>query len=298
MSEGFGFRSLHPVILLLYYAGGIAFGMLLFHPIILLCGWLACLLVNWHLDGGRAWRRWSVPMFSMLLFLLIVNPLISHRGRTVWFYLGDIPITYESVAYGVTMALFLLGLLTLFVTYRIVFTESKFLYLFARISPKFALLIMMASGFIPRLRRRLAELLLIQQTRGIDVRKGTLMARTRSGIRIVASLLAWTLEDALQTADSMQARGYGTGPRSTYSAYAFRSRDRWTAVGLLLAAGTAAYVWWQGHGYLHIYPRLEPITLSEGDSLALGAYVLFLLLPLVWEWRDRRAWLVLNGAAK
>ena len=298
MSEGFGFRSLHPAVLLIYFAGGIAFGMLLFHPLILLCGWIACLLVNWHLDGGRAWRRWLVPMFSMLLFLLLINPLVSHRGRTVWFYLGDIPITYESVAYGVTMAIFLLGLLTLFVAYRIVLTESKFLYLFARISPKFALLVMMATGLIPRLRRRLADLTLIQQTRGIDVRSGTVAARARSGIRIVASLLAWTLEDALQTADSMQARGYGTGPRSAYSSYAFRARDCLTAAGLLLAAGAAAFAWWQGYGDLHIYPRLEPIALHAGDWLALGAYVLFLLLPLVWEWRDRRAWLVLNGAAR
>lgn len=295
MTGGFGFRSLHPTVMLLYYAGGIAFGMLLFHPIILLCGWIACLIVNWHLDGGRAWRRWSVPMLSILLFLMVINPLVSHRGRTVWFYLGDLAITMESVAYGVTMALSLLGLLTLFVSYRLVLTEHKFLYLFARVSPKAALLAMMATGMVPRLRRRLSELTLIQQTRGVTVTEGPAGARARHGVRLVASLLAWTLEDSLQTADSMQARGYGTGPRSAYYAFRFRARDAWTASGLLAATAVILVLWWQGYGFLTIYPRLAPIALDIGDALTLAVYVLFLLLPLIWEWRDRSKWKISNG---
>lgn len=296
MSEGFGARSLHPVVLLLYYAGGTTLGMLLFHPVILLCGWAACLLVNWHLDGGREWRSWSVPMISGLLILLVVNPLVSHRGRTVWFYLGDLAITWESVAYGITMAASLLGLLTLFVSYRILMTERKFLYLFARISPKSALLTMMALGMIPRLRRRMRELMLVQQTRGITVAEGSLIERARSGAQLVGTLLSWTLEDALQTADSMQARGYGTGSRSSYSAYRFRARDAWTAAGLTGAAAAILALWANGHGYLEIYPKLGSWTLSGGDLAALFGYMLFLLMPLGWEWRDRKAWRALNSA--
>jgi len=295
MSEGFGMRSLHPTVMLFYYAGGMAFGMLLFHPLILLCGWIACLIVNWHLDGGRAWRHWALPIISILLFVMIVNPLVSHRGRTVWFYLGDAAITMESVAYGITMALSLLGLLTLFVSYRIVLTERKFLYLFARISPRMALLTMMAAGMVPRLRRRLSTLMLVQQTRGVTVAEGTIAARARSGARLIASLLAWTLDDALQTADSMQARGYGTGPRSSYPAFAFRGRDRWTAAGLLAFAAIILVLWWNGSGFLNIYPRLAPVALDSGDCWTMAAYLSFLLLPLAWEWRDRRTWQVSSG---
>lgn len=295
MSDAFGMRALHPAVLLLYYAGGIAFGMLLFHPVILFVGWTACLLVNWHLDGGREWRRWSVPLLTALVLLMIVNPLLSHRGRSVWFYIGDTPITLESVAYGVTMALFLLGLLTLFVSWRIVLTEHKFLYLFAGIAPKSALLVMMASGLIPRLRRRLNELMLIQRTRGVTVTEGPIPQRARNGVRLIGALLSWTLDDALQTADSMQARGYGTGTRSVYAVYRFRTRDGWTAAGLL-ALLIAGFIWWgQGYGSLDIYPRLGPLALRAGDVGTLTVYVLYLLTPLIWEWRDRRAWQALRG---
>jgi energy-coupling factor transport system permease protein len=295
MSEGFGARSLHPSVLLIYFAGGITFGMLLFHPVILLCGWAACLLVNLHLDGGREWRRWSVPMVTSLLFLIVFNPLISHRGRTVLFYWGDLPITLESVAYGATMAASMLGLLTFFVSYRILLTEHKFLFLFARISPKASLLAMMATGLVPRLRRRVKELMRVQRTRGITVTEGSIGRRARNGTRILGALLSWTLEDALQMADSMQARGYGTGERSVYPAYRFRPRDIGTAAVLLASASAVFFLWAKGHGFLNIYPRLGKLGLSPGDLGALAAYLLFLLAPLGWEWRDRKAWQALNS---
>jgi energy-coupling factor transport system permease protein len=294
MNEGFGFRSLHPIVLLTYYAGGITFGMLLFHPFILLAGWGAVIIVNLHLDGGREWRRWSLPMLMGVVLISVMNPLLSHRGRTVLYYLGDIPITLESVIYGATLALSMLNLLTLFVTYRLVMTEQKFLFLFTRVSPKAALVAMMAMGLVPRLRRRLQELMLIQRTRGVTVLEGSLGQRARSGARLVGTLLSWTLEDALQTADSMQARGYGTGSRSTYIGYKFRLRDGWTIAGLVISAAVLLYAWGNGHGFMIIYPRLGTYALSLGDRLALAGYLIYLLLPLGWEWRDRRAWRFLN----
>jgi energy-coupling factor transport system permease protein len=281
--------------MLLYYAGGMTFGMLLFHPLILLCGWAACLVVNLHLDGGREWRRWWLPMILGTVFVMIFNPLISHRGRTVLFYLGDMPITMESVVYGATMAMSLLGLMSLFVSYRLLLTEHKFLYLFARLSPKAALLAMMATGLVPRLIRRVKELMLVQKARGVAVTEGSIAQRAHNGTRLVGALLSWTLEDALQMADSMQARGYGTGRRSVYPEYRFRSRDVGTGLGLLAAFAVVFALWVNGHGYLDIYPRLGSFALSAGDITVLIVYLLFLLTPAGWEWRDRKAWLALNS---
>jgi energy-coupling factor transport system permease protein len=294
MNEGFGFRSLHPIVILIYYAGGITFGMLLFHPLVLLFGWGAAVVVNLHLDGGREWRRWSLPMLTGVVLIVLMNPILSHRGRTVLYYLGDIPITLESIIYGVTLALSMLNLLTFFVTYRLVMTEQKFLFLFTRVSPKAALVAMMAMGLVPRLRRRMQELMLIQRTRGVTVLEGSLARRARSGARLVGTLLSWTLEDALQTADSMQARGYGTGTRSVYLGFRFRLRDGLMIGGLTGSAVILLGAWWSGYGFMIIYPLLGPFTLSLGDCTALAGYIIYLLLPLGLEWRDRRAWRILN----
>jgi len=294
MKEGFGVRSLHPIVLLFYYAGGITFGMLLFHPLLLFAGLCAVAIVNFQLDGGREWRRWCVPMIAGFLLIVLMNPIFSHRGRTVLYYVGDIPLTLESVVYGFTLGLAILNMLVFFVSYRLVMTEQKFLYLFARISPKAALVAMMAAGLIPRLRRRLNELILIQRTRGVTVTEGPLGQRARNGVRLVGTLLSWTLEDALQTADSMQARGYGTGERSSYLGFRFRSRDGWMLAGLAGCAALMTSAWAAGYGVMVIYPRLGDFALATGDIMALAAYVVYLLLPLGLEWRDRSAWRILN----
>ncbi|KIL34544.1 hypothetical protein SD71_18865 [Cohnella kolymensis] len=294
MTDSFGFRSLHPFTILLYYAGGITFGMLLFHPLILLAGWAAAVVVNLHLDGGREWRRWTVPMAVGCLLILLMNPILSHRGRTVLYYFGDMPITLESVVYGMTLALSMLNLLTLFITYRLVMSEQKFLFLFSRLSPKAALVAMMALGMVPRLRRRLQELMLIQRSRGITVTEGSLAQRARNGTRIVGTLLSWTLEDALQTADSMQARGYGTGRRSGYAGFRFRSRDMWTVSALTACAVLLLGVWASGYGFMKVYPNLGSFRLITGDQVALAGYITYLLLPLGWEWRDRKSWRTLK----
>lgn len=295
MSEGFGFRSLHPIVLLAYYAGGITFGMLLFHPVLLAAAWLAAIVVNLHLDGGREWRRWGVPMLVGFLLIMVTNPLLSHRGRTVITYWGDMPLTLESVVYGATLAMSILFVLTLFVSYRLVMTEQKFLFLFTRISPKAALVAMMATGLVPRLRRRMGELMLIQRARGVTVTEGSIATRTRNGASLVGTLLAWTLEDALQTADSMQARGYGTGARSTYLGYRFRARDGWTIAGLGVFAAAIIATWGGGHGMMAIYPKLGSFRLTEGDTVAMASYIAYLFVPLGWEWRDRGKWRILNS---
>lgn len=296
MSEGFGFRSLHPIVLLAYYAGGITFGLLLFHPIILAAAWVAAIVVNLHLDGGREWRRWSIPMLVGFVLIMVTNPLISHRGRTVITYWGDIPLTLESVVYGITLAMSILYVLTLFVSYRLVMTEQKFLFLFSRISPKAALVTMMAAGLVPRLRRRMGELMLVQRARGVTVMEGSLGTRARNGARIVSTLLAWTLEDALQTADSMQARGYGTGKRSSYPGYRFRARDGWTLSALGVCALAILAAWASGHGMMAIYPKLGSFRLTAGDAAAMASYLVFLFVPLCLEWRDRGTWRMLASS--
>lgn len=295
MSEGFGFRSLHPIVLLVYYAGGITFGMLLFHPVLLAAAWLAAIVVNVHLDGGREWRKWGVPMLIGFVLIMITNPLISHRGRTVITYLGDMPLTLESVVYGITLALSILFVLTLFVSYRLVMSEQKFLFLFSRVSPKAALVTMMATGLVPRLRRRMGELMLVQRARGVTVAEGTLATRAKNGARLVSTLLAWTLEDALQTADSMQARGYGTGTRSSYLGFRFRPRDGWTLGGLAACATVVFAAWGLGDGMMEIYPRLGSFRLTAGDAVAMVGYLGFLITPLGLEWRDRATWRILNS---
>ena len=292
--DAFGFRSLHPAVLLVYYAGGMTFGMLFFHPAVLLAGLAANAAVHAAVDGGRELRKWLKFLLPGVLLLAAVNPLLVRQGATVWFYIGSLSITKEAVVYGVTLAAAVLHMMLFAVSYRVVFSGEKFLHLFARWAPNAALVTMMAIGLVPRMRRRLAELALVQQTRGVTVSSGPLRARAASGLKLVWSLAGWSLEDALRTADSMRARGYGTGPRSSYRHFRPRLRDGLS--GILLAAAAAAMLWcWiKGYGLLRVYPRLPDLAPDAGDWIALALYAGFVAFPLLWEWRDRAAWRILR----
>lgn len=76
-----GFRSMHPVVALLYYAGLLLFALLVFHPLFLateIAGLLALLLLQ---GQGRQLLR-SLPfMLLMAASVALLNPLFSHRGR-------------------------------------------------------------------------------------------------------------------------------------------------------------------------------------------------------------------------
>lgn len=287
---GAGFRALHPFVCFVYYAGMALLGMLLFHPVFLLVGWGFAALVNFLQDRGKELRKWLRYYVLFGLFIVAVNALITHRGRHMLFYLFDQPVTLEAIVYGATMALSLMLVLTAFVSYNLVVTQQKFMYMFSRFFPKGALLVAMAAGFVPKLRRRLQQLSLVQRTRGISVHSGKLGKRVRDGMKLMQMLLNWSLEDAVQTADSMNARGYGTGERSAYYLYAMRRRD-WIVLAQLAAACTCCIVGWSfGYGRLTVYPRMEAIAPQGAEWLVLAAFGWFALVPAVLDGKEELRW--------
>ncbi|UUZ92569.1 energy-coupling factor transporter transmembrane protein EcfT [Paenibacillus sp. P25] len=102
--------------------------------------------------------------------------------------------------------------------------------MFGSLFPKTALLIVMSMRFVPSLKHRLAEIASVQRMKGVDPGHGDLRKRTTDGMKSLQILLTLSLEEALQTADAMKAKGYGSGSRGRYEEFVMRSRD-WGALG-------------------------------------------------------------------
>lgn len=103
-------------------------------------------------------------------------------------------------------------------------------------------------------------------------------------------LLTWSLEDALQTGDSMTARGYGTAKRSTYSIYKLDLQDK-LVFGLLGVSGMITLLCWlQGYGALEIYPRMKQIGLGWQDTVMYISFCLFVLIPAGLEGKEKWLW--------
>lgn len=289
-----GFRAMHPAVALLYYAGLLLFAALITHPLFLITE-LAGLILLLLLQGqGRQLLR-GLPFYLLMAgSVAVLNPLFSHRGAHILFYLWDQPVTLEAVLYGLIMMLVLLTIFLLFISYNYTVTTDKFMYAFAAAAPKTALLTLMAIRFVPLFQRRLREITLIQRFRGIDVGKGSLRKRMRDGMTLLKVLLTWSLEEALQTGDSMKARGYGIRRRSTYSIYKMDWLDKAVLLLLGLSGLIPLILWLQGYGAFEIYPRMKPLVFGSGEAVMYISFCLFVLIPPglegkeIWLWRSSR----------
>jgi energy-coupling factor transport system permease protein len=243
-------------------------------------------------DGGKRLKE-SIKYYIFLGFLIVlVNPFISHRGRTILFYFFDNPVTLEAVIYGIVMMMSLLTVLIAFVSYNLVITPDKFMFLFSSIFPKTAFICMMAMRFVPVLKKRSQDIALVQKTRGTDTSTGSFIQRVKNGMQIMIILITWSLEEAIITSRSMRARGYGiTKNRSSYFDYKMTKRDWATLAVIVLSCGNLLYFWRQGLGHFQIYPELSALTLDINIGLFLVASFIYLAIPVAIEGVERLIWL-------
>ncbi|MCG7218163.1 energy-coupling factor transporter transmembrane component T [Paenibacillus mucilaginosus] len=285
-----GFRSFHPFPCFFFYMGALILGIVVTHPVYILT--LLFLLIglvalNGEMPALRGMLRFFLPV--SLLYAMI-NPLFSHRGRHILFYFWDQPVTLESLVYGLFATVNLLVILVLFISFNAVITPARFLYLFGSVFPKMGLLIVMSMRFVPLLKRRLGEIASVQQTKGIDVGQGSLRKRVTDGMKLLQILLTLCLEEALETADAMKAKGYGSGPRGRYEEFVMRPRD-WTLLAALLGL-FAACIGFRllGYGAYRIFPALETVTLHGWELLSYGCFALFAAVPIIIEGREMWLW--------
>ena len=195
------------------------------HPLFLCFGFLVILTINYLHDRLIGMRNWLFFMISIVVLIVIMNPIFNERGRHVLLVIWEHRITLEALVYGGMSALSIISVMAIFISYNYIMTPNKLLFLFSKFLPQFAILLMLTLRFIPLMKRRLEEITLIQKSKGIDVTHGKWRTRARNAMLYVQALLVYSLEEAIQTADSMKARGYGIGRRSTYEFFRFRKKD-------------------------------------------------------------------------
>jgi energy-coupling factor transport system permease protein len=287
-----GFRSFHPIPCFCYYIGALILSMTTTHPVYLLTLLLLLTLLVALQREQRALLAMLKFYVPVSLLYALINPLFSHRGRHILVYFSDQPVTLESLAYGVYTIISLLIVLVLFLSFNAVLPPSRFLYLFGSLFPRSGLLIVMSMRFVPLLRRRLAEIAAVQSMKGIDVAHGSLRERMTNGMKLLQILLTLSLEDALQTADAMKAKGYGSGPRGRYEEFVMRRQD-WGMLGTLAVLFAVCIVFrLAGCGVYPIFPALGAVALRGWDSLSYAVFALFAAVPIiveakeVWVWRS------------
>jgi energy-coupling factor transport system permease protein len=291
-----GLRFIHPIASLCYYIGAVSFIFLFKHPWFILTSVTAGLLLNF-LQGNLISKKKLLLFFLVMsLITFLINPLTSHRGTHILFYWLDQPMTLESIVFGALAAASLFAVLSWSVSIQYIITSDRILYLFGAILPKGALLLSMALRSFPLLSQRFQQIAVVQRTRGVNPLNGSLSKRIRDSMKLMQITLTWTLEEGLQTADTMKARGYGSSSRTQFWPYVWQKQDL-LFIAIVLISGTGCIIgWFSGLAEFEVYPTMpQSLSLHFLDGLLYACYLIYCIIPLLMEGRDWNKWRSLNG---
>ena len=285
------FSGLHPAVSLLYFALVIGFSMFFTHPV--------CLAVSLGCSVGycvslMGWKRARKTLgFALPAMLLaaVINPAFNHKGATILAYLpSGNPLTLESMLYGLAAAALLAAVLIWFACYTEAMSSDKFVYLFGRVIPALSLVLSMTLRFVPKFSKQLRRVSEAQSGLGRGTDYGSIRQRTKNAVRILSIMVTWSLENAIETADSMKSRGYGLPGRTAFSIYRFEERDGWMLAWLLFAGGFVLFGSLAGGVHWRWFPSVKGTWYGVMTPCLFAVYLALCLTPMIFNAASRRAW--------
>ena len=290
------FSTYHPIVNIIYFIFVIAFTMVFMHPVFLAISLSGSFTYSTILNGKKAVRFSLVYMLPMMITAAILNPVFNHEGVTILTYLpGGNPLTAESIFFGIAAAIMIGNVICWFSCYNAVMTSDKFIYLFGKIIPSLSLIFSMALRFIPKFKQQLKVVSNSQKCIGRDISTGSIKQRTKHTIRIISIMITWSLENAVETADSMKSRGYGLNGRTSFSIYKFTKRDTKALCAILIFSTYIVVGSVLGGTHFSYFPS---INFAAVTPFTISLYVIWLILcimPAIIEFMEEIKWNALKS---
>ncbi len=256
--------------------------MFVMHPVLLFLSFFGGGCYYIYLKRGEAVKTALWMMGPVFFISLLVNPIFNHKGMTILYYFktGN-PLTLESIVYGAATGMMLVSVIHWFACYQTVMTSDKFIYLFGKIIPAMSLILSMVFRFVPKFKAQIGNVSEAQTCIGRDVRQGSILQKSRHGLQILSIMLTWSLENSVETADSMKARGYGLRGRTHFSIYRFDRRDQILGIGILILGGVVFYGLLTKKVTSLYYPIFQMNPLTWRSCIVYVCYGILCLLPWI-----------------
>lgn len=254
----------HPLCCFLYILAVLCVTIFTRNPVLLMCSAVGASLLLIFSEKGQA-VLW-LPL--VVLLSAVTNPIFSHNGDTVLFFVSHLPVTTEAIAYGAVFGLMLAASVGWSIASVRFITGDKYVWLFGRLLPVSGLVLSCALRLIPLFIRR-----------GRDFAASQNATTVRSSLKAFSASVGYSAEQAMTTADVMRARGYGTARRTSYSLYRLGARECVQLFAVLLLGGASVSLTLFGAGRFDFYPVLSEIPRSPADIALYTAFAALTLLP-------------------
>ena len=234
--------------------------------------------------GCAGWGRARPLLLAVLIAGLVATLLtfcLSHVGTTVlftlppaWVVLGG-PWTVEAIAFGLQAGLTLAAAVLSVAPLSLLLDTSELIDALPRGLDRTGATVASSLNLVPAVARSVRETAEAQRLRGLRTR------RVGAWLEVLVPVILTSIEDSLQLAEAMEARGYGEGRRTHYPVAAGDPRDLLVA-GFALAA-LAMVVALRMTGVIGTWQPYPTFSLPPAGPLQVLP-ALLLLGPL-WRWR-------------
>ena len=305
----------------LYHAGIPAFYLLavlvmtmaVMQPVVVVLSLVAAIAYSVVLRGGKATAKMLAWQLPLLLLIGIANPLFSAAGTTIMFQIGQRAFYLEALIYGLTSGAMLVAVMIWFANLTLILNADRILALGGRVLPTVSLMASMVMRLVPQFVRRGTQVSDAQRACTVAAAASSSatstttntdtgapaqvhkrqswrqrsLAKIEGAVRQSSILMEWGMEDSLEMADAMKARGWGASrKRSSYQLQRFHTRDGvLLAVMVLLVALSIVGLVTQVASFT-FYPQLS----GWAHPLAYVPLVLFLAIPFVLELGEWLRW--------
>ncbi len=278
----------NPVTLFIYFFAVLFVAMFCQNPVLTAFSLAGAVSLFALRNGKKHWRSHLI-FFMMFAVMALVNPLFYHNGVTVLFVMNDNPVTLEALFYGAASSAAIIATLYWFKSFSLLLQSDSLMYLFGFVSPKLALLLTMTLRFVPLFGEQAKKVNRSQRALGL-YRENNAIDGIRGGVRIFSVMTTWALENGVTTADSMAARGYGTGKRTFYSLYRFTRSDVYLLALTVILFIPTIFAVSRGALDFAFYPAVSPPRLTATAATAYASYFILVFLPVIIEAGERLKW--------
>lgn len=290
IGENGSFYRSHPLINFIYFTVIITVTMFSNHPVYLAVSFAVAWIYSVLLNGKKALKFNTLILVPVIVLTVILNALNVRNGVTVLFYLNGNGITLEAIIFGLVQGLMLTSVIIWFSIFNVIVTEDKFIYLFGRFSPVIALTLSMVLRFVPLLKNRYREISAAQRSMGRGASSAGIFARIRQLGKKISILIAWSLEAAIESADSMEARGYGLRGRTSFHLYRMKRSEFWLLAVFIILGLLCILACIMDYTNIYYYPSIVISDVSPRWVISAAAFCIMMICPVVQDIRGMRIW--------
>lgn len=274
----------------MFFAAAAIFAMMFDHPVFIGISFSAALAYAVKLKGKAALKMFFCALLPLLIFVVLINTVFAGYGVTVLYtFASGKRITLESAVCGGVAGSLVVTMLLWFACFNEVVTEDKFMYAFGGRMPNTALMLLMVFRFVPLYKRQLSETLSARRAAGLAQSSGR-AAELKNACAAVSGVITRALENAIETADSMKSRGYGSGRRTSYSRFTFSPADAVMIIEILVLSAVIAAGKLSGFAEASYNPIIEIGGFSAMLAVSAAAYAIFCFFPIIYDFAEDIRW--------